>query len=423
MIVISEGFPLSRTRRTALSRSQAFQGRRRQAALAGTALLAAAALTACGGGSGAGADGKAEMKPKDKPTTAMAISVNLTGDQVKAGEPVKVTLAEGKLAQVKVTDSKGGELDGRIADDAKSWVSERNAVPGAEYQVAAQNTESQSANAQFRTTAADKVNKVTIKPGKDSTLGVAHPVSLVFDNPVKNKAAVEKQLKVTTSNNTEGSWGWFKDHSGSDRVDWRPKEYWKSGTEVKVEMNLNGVDSGGGYFVRDYATNFKIGKDRRMEVSLDTKQMKVIEDGQLVRTIPVSSGTPGGKKASWSGKMVLMAKEGTIRMDSQTVGLGDAYDKMVDYSMKLTPSGTYAHAAPWNAANFGRVNASSGCIGMSDADAKSFYAMVQVGDLFEVTGSGSKGIAPIGNGYGEWNKTWDEWKQLSALNGAAAQTG
>lgn len=382
--------------------------------MAGTALLAAA-LTACSGG-GDGGTGKAEMKPK----ADMAVSVNLTGDQVKAGEPVTVTVAEGRLAQVKVTDTKGAELPGKISDDGRTWTSERNAAPGAEYKVEAQNTESQSATTQFRTSAAEKVNKVSINIPKGSTVGVAMPVSIVFDNPVTNKAEVEKQLKVTTSDNTEGSWGWFKDYSGSDRVDWRPKDYWKSGTEVKVEMNLNGVDSGkgGGLFAKDYNTEFKIGKDRRMEVSLDTRKMKVTEDGQVVETIPVSAGTPGGQKASWSGKLVLMAKEGTIRMDSQTVGLGDAYDKMVDYSMRLTWSGMYAHAAPWNSGNFGRANTSSGCVGMSDADAKDFYARVQVGDPFEVVGNGSKGNPEIGNGYGEWNLSWEEWQAKSALTGA-----
>ncbi|MFD3694623.1 Ig-like domain-containing protein [Streptomyces sp. NPDC058646] len=385
--------------------------------MAGTALLAAA-LTACSGGSGSGAE---DGKPGSKPKPDMAVSVNLTGDQVKAGEPVTVTVAEGKLAQVKVTDAKGAELPGKIADDGKTWTSERNAAPGSEYKVEAQNTESQSATTQFRTGAADKVNKVSINIPKGNTVGVAMPVSIVFDNPVANKAEVEKQLKVTTSDNTEGSWGWIKDYSGNDRVDWRPKEYWKSGTDVKVEMNLNGVDSGkgGGLFAKDYNTEFKIGKDRRIEVSLDAKKMSVTENGQALKTIPVSAGTPGGKKASWSGKMVIMSKEGTIRMDSQTVGLDDAYDKMVDYSMRLTWSGMYAHAAPWNSANFGRTNSSSGCVGMSDADAKDFFAQSQVGDPFEVVGSGSKGNADLGNGYGEWNLSWDEWKAKSALAGGA----
>ncbi|MEU9417203.1 Ig-like domain-containing protein [Streptomyces sp. NPDC048272] len=401
-----------------MSRRHLTRARGRTAALAGAAALAALALTACGSGSdsaGAG-DGKAGKDEK----AAMAISVNLTGGEVKAGQPVTVTVADGRLARVKVTDGKGGELAGRIAADGRTWTSERNASPGTEYRVEAQNAESRSAEARFKTAAADKVNKVTINPGRVTpVVGVAQPVSIVFDNPVKNKAEVEKHLKVTTSNDTEGSWGWFKDYSGNDRVDWRPKEFWKSGTAVKVEMNLNGVDSGtgGGLFAKDYSTEFKIGKDRRMKVDLDTRKMSVTEDGQVVRTIPISAGTPGGQKASWSGTMVLMAKEGTIRMDSQTVGLGDSYDKMVDYSMRLTWSGMYAHAAPWNSANFGNANTSSGCVGMSDANAAAFYEQVQVGDPFEVVGSGSKGRADLGNGYGEWNLSWDEWKAKSALNG------
>ncbi|MFJ6052691.1 Ig-like domain-containing protein [Streptomyces sp. NPDC092307] len=386
--------------------------------MAGTALLAAS-LTACTGASDGGGDDKGKAEPQ-KPKAAMAVSVNLTGDQVKAGQPVVVTVAEGKLAQVKVTDAKGAELPGKISDDGKSWTSERNAPPGAEYKVEAQNTDSQSAAAQFRTSAADKVNKVSINISKGSTVGVAMPVSLVFDNPVTNKAEVEKQLKVTASDNTEGSWGWLKDYDGKDRVDWRPKDYWKSGTDVKVEMHLNGVDSGkgGGLFARDYTTEFKIGKDRRIQVSLDSKKMTVTENGQAQKAVPISAGTPGGKKASWSGKMVIMTKEGTIRMDSQTVGLDNAYDKMVDYSMRLTWSGMYAHAAPWNSDNFGRANSSSGCVGMSDANAKEFFGQSQVGDLFEVVGEGSKGQAELGNGYGEWNLSFDQWKAKSALSGA-----
>lgn len=398
---------MSRTRRV-------FSVRSRTAVAAGTALLAAS-LAACGGGAASGGAATSELKQKPD----MALSVNLAGEQVKAGQPVTVTIAEGKLATVKVTDAKGGELAGQISADGKTWISQGNALPSADYKVEAQNTDSQSATTTFKTSAPDKVNKVSINIPKGSTVGVAMPVSIVFDNPVKDKAAVEKQLKVTTSNSTEGSWGWITDYSGKDRVDWRPKEYWKSGTDVKVQMNLNGVDSGpgGGMFVKDYATEFKIGKDRRVKVDLDSKKMTVSENGQSAGTIPVSAGTPGGKKASWDGTMVMMAKEGTIRMDSQTVGLGDAYDKMVDYSIRLTWSGMYVHAAPWNTANFGRANTSSGCVGMTDENAKAFFAASQAGDPFEVVGQGSKGNADLGNGYGEWNLSWEQWQAKSAAAG------
>ncbi|MEU8795263.1 L,D-transpeptidase [Streptomyces sp. NPDC048643] len=262
-----------------------------------------------------------------------------------------------------------------------------------------------------------KINKLTLAPGKGTTVGVAQPVSIVFDRPVKNKAAVERHLSVTTSNHTTGSWGWVTNHDGRDRVDWRPKTYWKAGTKVRLDARLDTVNSGagGGWFVRDYTTSFTVGRSQVARVDLGSKQLTLVRDGRVLRSVPVSAGTPGGAKASWGGTSVLMAKEGTVNMRSETVGLGNAYDKMVDYSMRLTWSGMYAHAAPWNAAYFGNTNHSSGCIGMSDADASWLYARARVGDPFEVTGSGSKGAPAAGNGYGEWNLSLADWQARSAL--------
>ncbi|MCI4046478.1 Ig-like domain-containing protein [Streptomyces sp. TRM75563] len=387
-------------------------GRRARLALTGPAALLAAALTACSGGpSGsaeAGGDGKA-------PETS--VSVNLRGKAATPGGPVKVTLAHGKLKTVSVTAGKGGALAGKISADGRTWISERVAAPGTAYTVEAKDTDGGSDRVAFTTAAAEKVNKLSLAPGKNTTVGIAQPLSVVFDHPVKDKAAVEKALKISTSDNTEGSWGWLQDYSGKDRVDWRPKEYWKPGTKVTLDARLNGVNTGadGGWFVRDYTTTFTIGAAQVVEVDLDGHRLALHRDGKQVLDIPMSAGTPGGEKASWRGTAVLMSKEGTINMRSETVGLGDAYDKMVDYSMRLTWSGMYAHAAPWNAGYFGQANRSSGCVGMSDADAAALYGQVRVGDPFEMTGADAKGPVAEGNGYGAWNVSWADWQAKSAL--------
>ncbi|MFE6175282.1 Ig-like domain-containing protein [Streptomyces sp. NPDC056464] len=378
-----------------------------------------ASLAACSSsGSPSAPDGKVKPSAADRPVT---VTVTPTGEGVPAGEPVKVTAAGGRLTSVAVTDAEGHRLAGKVAADGRSWVSDRKAVPGAAYAVtAATRTEAGTAGttkASFTTAPADQVNKVDWRPGAAATVGVAQPISLVFDNPVQNRAEVEKQLRITTSNDTEGSWGWIRDWSGRDRVDWRPKAYWKPGTKVTLNADLNGTDSGagGGWFVRDYTTTFTIGARQIVKVDLDRHQLRLLRDGETVRRIPVSGGTPGGDKRSWRGTAVLMAKEGTINMNSETVGLGDAYDKMVDYSMRLTWSGMYAHAAPWNARYFGNANHSSGCIGMSDANAAWFYGQVRPGDPFEITGKDTKGVVEPGNGFGAWNLSWTEWQQKSAL--------
>ncbi|MEU6994990.1 Ig-like domain-containing protein [Streptomyces sp. NPDC046465] len=381
--------------------------RTRHTAVAGLAVLTAA-LTACSGGSGSSGGAEAAEKPK--------ISVNLSGQQAKAGGPVTVKLADGRLKDVTVADDKGAKLPGKVSANGTSWTSQRTVAPGTAYRVEASTDKGGSAKSSFRTAAPDKVNKVTLAPGKGTTVGVAQPLSITFDHQVRNKAEVEKALKVTTSNGTTGSWGWIKNYDGKDRVDWRPKEYWKSGTKVKLDARLGGIDSGGDdWFVRDYATNFTIGKSQVVKVNLDSKTATLKRDGETVKSMPMSAGTPGGDKASWGGTSVLMSKEGTINMRSETVGLGSSYNKMVDDSMRLTWSGMYAHAAPWNASYFGNTNHSSGCIGMSDGDAGWLYGQAQPGDPFEVTGSGSKGVPDPGNGYGEWNISWSDWQGKSAL--------
>ncbi|OSC74997.1 hypothetical protein B5180_09855 [Streptomyces sp. BF-3] len=393
-------------------RRSAPAGRRARIALAGPAALLAAALTACSGGASGSAEAGGDGKAPDT-----SITVNLRGEAAAPGEPVKVTLAHGKLKAVSVKPGEGGPLAGKISADGRTWTSDRVAAPGTAYTVEATDADGGSDRATFATAEAGKVNKLSLAPGKDTTVGIGQPLSVVFDHPVKNKAAVEKALKVSTSNDTEGSWGWLQDYSGKDRVDWRPKEYWKPGTKVTLDARLNGVDTGadGGWFVRDYATTFTVGAAQVVRVDLDRHRLSLHRDGKQVMDLPMSAGTPGGEKASWRGTAVLMSKEGTINMRSETVGLGDAYDKMVDYSMRLTWSGMYAHAAPWNAGFFGRANRSSGCLGMSDGDAAALYGQVRVGDPFEMTGAEAKGTVAEGNGYGAWNVSWADWQAKSAL--------
>ncbi|WP_431780901.1 Ig-like domain-containing protein [Streptomyces chumphonensis] len=364
-----------------------------------------------------GADGPGAAADGDR---SAAVTVTPHGEAAPAGEPVRVTASGGRLTSVTVTDADGGPLAGELAPDGSEWASRRTAAPGTSYRVTAVTTggdgRDRTWKSAFTTAEADRVNKVDWRPGTETTVGVAQPISLVFDHPVTDKAAVERQLTVTTSDGTEGAWAWLTDHSGRDRIDWRPREYWKTGTRVTMTAELNGTDSGdGGWFVRDYTTTFTVGTRQVVEVDLDRKQLTLVRDGEEVRTIPVSGGTPGGDKRSWRGTAVLMAKEGTINMNSETVGLGDAYDKMVDHSMRLTWSGMYAHAAPWNDRWMGKANKSSGCIGMSDADAAWFYAQVRPGDPFEISGADTKGVVAPGNGFGAWNVSWPDWRARSAL--------
>ncbi|ANZ21700.1 ErfK/YbiS/YcfS/YnhG family protein [Streptomyces noursei ATCC 11455] len=226
--------------------------------------------------------------------------------------------------------------------------------------------------------------------------------------------AVERRLKVADSNNTEGSWGWVTEPiTGRERVDWRPKKYWAPGTKVTLDADLNGVDTGNGrYLTRSYSTAFTIGSSHIAKVDLNAHTLTLISDSHRVKTIPVTGGDANHR--TWSGKMTLMSKEGAIRMSSQSVGLGNEYDFMVQRSMRMTISGTYAHQAEWAEATIGASNTSHGCLGMTTKDATWFYGQAQVGDVFEVS-NGRESVEP-GNGFGEWNLSWEDWQGRSALH-------
>ncbi|MFF3274239.1 Ig-like domain-containing protein [Streptomyces chrestomyceticus] len=386
--------------------------RRARAVLALVPLLGIGALTACGG--------PAASASKGAPVRVSLSAANGV-KTVQAGDKLQVSAEGGRLVKVVVTDPKGRRLPGGLGDGGRVWTSHEPTVPDTRYSVAAEARNAQggtnTVKESLTTAQADQLNKLVLNPGSQgATVGVAQPVSVTFDFPVTDKAAVEKHLKVTTDNGTAGSWGWVKDFSGKDRVDWRPKEYWRPGTKVGLRADLNGVDSGGGrYFAKDYDLNFTIGDRHVITVDLDSKQLTFTENGKEVKNIPFSAGKPDPRHSTWTGIFPLMAKEGTIIMDSGTAGPGDADERTVRDAMKLTSSGTYAHAAPWNAGKVGRVNDSSGCIGLTDADADWLYSKVRVGDPFEVIGSSERGKAAENNGLGDWMVDWPQWQKKSAL--------
>ncbi|MFH8349977.1 Ig-like domain-containing protein [Streptomyces sp. NPDC018045] len=337
---------------------------------------------------------------------------------VKPADPVVIRVEGGTLDTVEVTGPDGKPVAGTVRQDR--FTPEHPLAVSTTYgltvKVKGRDGRPTEQRTSFRTLAPEKTSKVTVLPLDGRTVGVGQPLSLAFDHPVKDKAAVERRLNVTTDNHTVGSWGWVTDTTtGQQRVDWRPKDYWKPGTKVTLTADLNGVDTGGGrYLTRSYTTSFTIGHSRIAKVDLDNHRLTLVRDGKPTKTVPISGGSP--EHATWNGKMTLMAKEGTIRMNSRTVGLGAAYDLIVPRAMRLTTSGTYAHQADWAESYIGKANKSHGCIGLTAKDATWFYDQVQVGDLFEV--SGGKETVAAGNGFGEWNLPFEQWQAKSALHRA-----
>jgi lipoprotein-anchoring transpeptidase ErfK/SrfK len=383
---------------------------RRAAALAMAAAMSLAALASLAACSGSGGGGKSRL------TARPAITV------APAGQKLTVRVTAGRLSSVEVTAPGPGRLNGALSGDRATWTSTVRPAPGVTYSVLARGAANGGGQltkrATFTTAPPDKAHTVVGEylPDKGTTVGVGMPVSIVFDKPITDRAAVERRLEVTASPAVDGSWSWMKDRDGRDRVDYRPRSFWKSGTRVTLRMNLAGVDTGGGlYGTQDRAVNFTVGKAVTATVDTSGKTMTVRENGRTVRTLPVSSGKPGYE--TWNGTMVVLSKVPSITMNSRTVRIfgTEAYNlKDVKWDVQLTPSGTYVHAAPWNDGKFGRVNGSHGCIGMSTADAEWFFQQVGPGD--PVTVVNSKDTVAANNGYGDWNVPWGQWTAASALH-------
>lgn len=384
------------------------------------AVVASVLLAAC-----SGADA-AEEPEKPNRTTEKATPLKVTvkpgtdGSLAAPGAKVTVRATGGKLADVTVDAADTDAFAGSLSKDRSTWTSSARLAPDTRYTVSARaegpGGERISKRGTIATAAATDTFVGEYSPEKGSEVGVAMPVSITFNKPIRDKAAVERGLTVSVTPAVEGAWSWMKDRDGQDRVDYRPKEYWKPGTRVTLRMSLAGVDAGGGvYGTQQRVVDFRVGKSVVSTVDVKRKTMTVTEDGKTQRTLPVSNGKKGFD--TWSGTMVVLSKVPTLRMDSSTVGIfgPEAYDlEEVKWDVQLTPSGTYAHAAPWNEGLFGKVNASHGCIGMSTKDARWFYDRVGLGDPVTVVNSEEE-TAAVNNGYGDWNVDWDTWKAGSAL--------
>ncbi|MFH8411041.1 Ig-like domain-containing protein [Streptomyces sp. NPDC018019] len=373
-------------------------------------------VTACGGPAGE------ESGARDV-TVAMAPADRATG--VAPGSPVtlRVTGGQGTLADVSVTDQRGQRLDGSLSADGRSWTSVPATRPSSTYTLAytAKSADGSRRNGSgtVTTAAPEKPNKLELRPGNGATVGVAQPVSVLFDHRVGDaeKVDIERNLRVETSPRTEGSWGWVKDFGGHDRIDWRPRDFWKPGTKVSLKGELAGLPSGQGrYFARNYATSFTIGENRVVTVDVAGHRMAVTEGGKAVASYPISAGSD--TYPTRGGTHVVLAKNAKETMKSATVGLGDAYPSLPTTSViHLTSSGTFIHAADWNADQIGSANTSHGCVGMLSSDARKLFDRVRLGDPVIVKNTRNTEITEPGNGIGAWQMDWPAWKKRSALKG------
>lgn len=365
-----------------------------------------------------------ELQTAEVPQASQAvIAADFLGtSEVDFRNPLQINAQQGRMTSVVVTDPSGAQVPGAIVGSGAAWeIPARSLAMGTTYNVQASAVDrfgtATTTTSTFTTMLPENVNNFTFSLSDGSTYGVGMPVSVRFDKPVSDRAAVEKLLQVTTSVPVEGSWNWV----GQQTVTYRPKDYWPAGVKVNVAANLRGVETEPDLFVLDNkAMAFDVGSSMVAVVDAATHQMTVKRDGAVVRTIPITTGKPGWDTRS--GVKVIMSKERHVVMDASTLGVDkedpEYYRLDVDYALRLTSSGEFVHAAPWSVASQGVENVSHGCVGMSTDNAAWFFNNAKVGDIVQVVNTGRPQNA--GNGITVWNVPWETWRAGSALAAAPA---
>jgi lipoprotein-anchoring transpeptidase ErfK/SrfK len=234
-----------------------------------------------------------------------------------------------------------------------------------------------------------------------------------------NRATVERRMFVTSDPPQTGAWHW----DSNIQAEYRPKDYWQPGTKLTVRLGLGGLPIGDGrYGAVDITSKSSIDTVRR-EIDVDnaTKKLTAKQDGQVVKTFPVSLGRPA--KPSFSGTMVIMERLDKTVFDSSTYGTPvnspDGYRTDIQWAERLTWDGQFIHAAPWSVNDQGKRNVSHGCTNVSTANAKYLFGLTHIGDPVIVKGTSRK--LDWGNGWTDWNRTWDEYVKGSALGSAPTE--
>ncbi|PPK64496.1 Ig-like domain-containing protein [Actinokineospora auranticolor] len=400
-----------------------FGGRRRvyPVALLGAGLVAVLALSGCTSGetaaatsaSGGGGGGKTAEAPRSQEAKLVATPAVDAKDASPAG-PITMAVTDGALQAVTLTNAEGKQVKGELAADKSTWTVTEHLGYGKTYTWAGSAVGADGAtkqlNGSFTTVKPKRQMGASLNTGDGKTYGIAMPIAVAFDAPVKDRVAAQKAMKVATTPETEGAWAWLDDRTAH----WRPKEYYKPGTTVRVTVGIYGVDLGGGtYGSDDITSSFTIGRSQIVRADTQTHRMVVITDGTQTQDFPASMGLesdPG--RVTKSGTHVVMSKHATYGMTNPKYNYENV---MVPWAVRISNNGEFVHGYANSIPQQGKRNVSHGCINLSPANAKIYYDSVLPGDPVEITGSNQQ-LSSADGDYYDWAVSWDKWTSMSATS-------
>ena len=270
------------------------------------------------------------------------------------------------------------------------------------------------------TPVAARTVRVTAQESDGAVYGIGMPLVVYFQPAPRDASAFEHDTTVTVDGHPAGgAWYWVEPTADQKRhheleAHYRPRAFWPAHSQVHVAFGFGGRSAGPGLVFAKGLTSldYRIGAAHVSVVNPGTLSMRVTTDGRLDRTIPVSLGA--AVTPTYEGIKIVMQKgedvPGTdrLRPDGTVLMSGPGYtDHPVPWSVRITRSGEYVHAASWNHA-IGERSTSNGCTNLSPADAQWFYRFSLLGDVVRYPQTDG-GPMPTWDADRDWNVDWSQW--------------
>ncbi|MEZ0352480.1 Ig-like domain-containing protein [Mycobacterium sp. pR1184] len=369
-------------------------------------------------------------------TPVISFTPGVNARDVDPVAPVQVKAENGTLTEVRMVNEAGKSIEGVMTPDNTVWKPTAPLGYGRTYTLNVSGRSSGGVVAKqvssFSTLRPSNQTKVSFTTTSEAALrdggtyGVGTVVVAHFDEKITDRAAAERQLKVTTDPAVAGSWYWVD----GQHAHWRPEHYYAPGTTVTAEAKIYGIALGDGLFGQeDTRVSFRIG-DAHVSIADDaTKMVSVYDNGALVRTMPTSMGMGGEEKVGaqtislWTppGTYTVLDKGNPVVMDSSTFGLPKnsrlGYRETINYATRISIDGIYLHQLDATVWAQGHTDTSHGCLNLNGDNAKWFYDFSVPGDVVEVRNTGGPPLKLTQNG--DWTLSWDQWRDGSAVKPAS----
>ena len=372
--------------------------------------------------SGAAGSGSPTTSAATSSTSALVLPIaKVTGTPalgskgIGPADPIKVSVAQGKITALTLTSPAGKALQGAISADGTSWTLGEVLGYDKTYQLKGSAIGADGKvvpiASTFSTIKPQTEVRSTISPGDGKVVGVATSVIVAFGTEPVDRALIAKHISITTTPKVEGAWVWINHDGGQWALDYRTKDYWPANTKVHVEADVYGLKfASGAYGKTDVTSDFTIGRNQVVKADVNSHFLQVFRDGTLVASYPASYGkgdTPD--KITRSGVHVVNDMTPEKLMSNPKYGYTNVLEH---WAVRISNNGEFIHANPGTVGDQGNTNVSHGCVNLSPANAQAYYKSALLGDPVEVTGTSVNLSAADGDLF-DWTYPWAEWNHLS----------